>query len=249
MKSGKEIIKIDGEKIEDIIKRCKQYMYSPDGYITTLYELQLNLNFPRYIMEFKGWIPGETIEIVYSDNQLKKYEIISPSNDSKVSKRNEPYFIKELPDDIVHFRINEMSLSDEDMDVIKNFFINTNIENKSIILDLRFNFGGADIVGDFIYSFFTETSFYTEIERKVNSNGFYDFFKYSEDMIIKDIPFRNYKKIKGREGYYLLPEDAPSEFTKIEPQLDGHFDGDVYVLTNASTGSAAVQFASYYRNV
>lgn len=247
--SGSEILSIDGDPIEDIIDNILRINNLGDGGITELGNEILKYGFTSNYILYKELTPGKALNIKYKDGVEKFYTLISekPKFSTNYSAMDSSFKIDNISDDIIKIKIKSMSFTDVEKSDFTSYFKDNNLKGKTIILDLKYNLGG--VIGDsyFIYSFFVEKGFYPEKERKVNNNNVYETFKHSLNYSPESVLYTNYKKVDGREGFYLFPEENNREFVKIEPVTVGNFNGEVYVLTNGTTGSAALELATYFR--
>ena len=143
------------------------------------------------------------------------------------------------------FTVRSMSLTEEDRNAIQNFFEKNAFKKKSIIIDLRNNFGGNVDDTYFLYSLFFNNSFRPEKLKKVNRVK-YKSFEYSENYC-NDIEFyKDFVQVDNADGLYKTYESHPEDFIELLP-MDKPISADVYVLTNGFTGSAAVQLASFFK--
>ena len=143
------------------------------------------------------------------------------------------------------FTVRSMSFTEKDRTDIQNFFENTILMKKNIILDLRNNFGGNVEDTYFLYSLFFNKRFRPEKLKKVNRVT-YNSFEYSENYCSDVELYEDFIQVDKADGLYKTYESHPEDFIELLP-MDKPISADVYVLTNGFTGSAAVQLASFFK--
>ncbi|MGL1893954.1 MAG: S41 family peptidase [Spirochaetaceae bacterium] len=245
---GTEIIEINNEPVQNIIDNVKKIMTIASGDINAWQDELLKQQFGNNYILYKELNPGEVIKVKFNNNRTEEYIL-----DNKVIKLNshddknyKPYSLEMMSNDIVLFNVKSMTLSSVDKEEILSFYMNTKLKGKTIILDLRNNMGGEIENTYFLYSLFASKQFYPEVEKKVNSNKAYESFNYSLNLSINDHLYSDYIELDGKQGFYQNIETHPDNFKFIIPS-NHRFKGNVYILTNGLTGSAAVKLSSYFK--
>ena len=119
------------------------------------------------------------------------------------------------------------------------------IEN--LILDLRDNAGGWDAMGIELYKFLSNTDQQFEYYGKgfaVTNDTAY--LKYS-DLNAADIASLNEELIPQPDGTYLINPEFDKSAQDLKP-YEERFKGQLYILINRGTGSAASEFAAIARS-
>jgi len=112
------------------------------------------------------------------------------------------------------------------------------IEN--LVIDVRSNFGGEDKYGQLLYSYIAEAPF-EYYERMQFSTKKFKHLNYSySSKIVKKLSFL-FKKSKAEPGTYEWHSYKPLK--EMKPQKDS-FAGNVYILTDDETFSAAADFST-----
>ena len=171
----------------------------------------------------------------------------------------------ELTDEVAYIRIKSMSLSDvdfvfpsiidKDRKIIRGFFDRSSGKYEKLIIDIRNNLGGLPYYGyeNLIRPFLRETVTYREtagIRRK-----------YLDDM--KSSVLRTLRnRCSTKKEYVVKVEEieSPEEFNSNEwifyeitrrlvPRKPYKFNGDIYVLTNGNTFSAADDYANAVKRI
>ncbi len=244
---GTEILYINKEPVNDIIKNIRTLMTISSGEITTWQNEIFKRNFEYYYILYKELSLGEAIKIEFNNNDIQEYTLVSENNFlGKKQEQYIPYTINEINNGTILFTMKSMSLSEKDRDEIRQYFESSQNIKKELIIDLRNNMGGEIEDSYFLYSLFSKDTFTPEIERKVNSNTVYQSLhnstNYSETMNL----YPDYAESNNWIGFFQNNVTNPDKFIEIKP-IKNSFKGDIYVLTNGFTGSAAVKLASFFK--
>ena len=241
---GKKILQIDNWEVKDIILQIKSILYRNDGYIQTVKERELFINFWRYysLISFKK--KNDTICFKLKDNSIHKFTYNNyDNNDYEPSLR-----ILENPDNsiickrlknIAYLRINKFNLNDIEKLQLQRFIKNINDSlYKGLIIDVTNNSGGDEHVINDIYSYIAQKPWKQIINYKVNKKGSYQLFKHTVNFIPKTDYFKNYINI---DNSFIIPEDS---IPWCYPNDSINYKGKVIVLTNELSLSAATVFPS-----
>jgi C-terminal processing protease CtpA/Prc len=245
---GKNIVEIDGEKVINIIPKVKLLSYGNDGYITTLENRWLLLYFWKYYSQLKSKKKGDEVSIKFSDGsshtfkyQLRKLDEYYPKLNRRTSNR---FSLSMITSQTARLNINTFDLLEKDIDSIGNFIKNISDSScQNLIIDVRDNSGGKSENINKIYSFIANKPFRVTHHQKVNSNTTYPFLKNSMNYVPDQVLYEEYKEVEGKDGFYLTKEYFP----QINPDEKIHFDGNVYVLVNEISRSAATVFPALVR--
>jgi hypothetical protein len=182
---GTEIISINNEKIDDIIKNLNKY-YTTDGTNTTGKRIGIEISFSKYyrlnyglnkqfIVEYKTRDSNKTRKITlssisYSDyykNFFKRYSRPFDNVNFKDWKENETYNFKTINNKTGILTINDFGLGDEKdprhlryvsfLDSVFTVIKHNKIDN--LIVDVRYNGGGNDPNDLVTYSYLTNRNF------------------------------------------------------------------------------------------
>lgn len=182
---GTEIISINNEKIENIIKNLYKY-YTTDGVNITGKQIGLNYSFSKYyrlnyglknqfIIEYKtrnsSDIKKTTLKSIgnkdYYQNVKKRYSKPFDEVNYKDWEENEIYSYKSIDNETGILTINSFSMGNEKNPMHLKYVsfldsIFTNIQDnkiKNLIVDIRYNGGGSDPNDLVTYSYLNQQNF------------------------------------------------------------------------------------------
>lgn len=157
----------------------------------------------------------------------------------------DPYRLRTIDDSTAYIGLSTFELNDVQTDDIVRF-IDSIAMMPNLIVDLRNNGGGETLVCSRILSCLLDgpSRMKGAVQWVKKQGGFSSFadccLNYTADMDI----FPEYQPIDGREGFFSTADSEP-----VQPDSVVHYGGRIYVLTNASSCSAATMFpAEIVRN-
>lgn len=245
--SGAEVVEINGEDIADIVKQIKRLTPIASGGIKTYQDEVLKYDFNHYYLLEKGLSPGEAVKLKTKDGEIY-YSTITKKNDSNENSaaEDETYSFEHLSNDSVLFSVKQMRLTDVDIEDIRTYFFNHKLWKRNVILDLRGNPGGDIMDTYFLFSLFSKESFFPIKKQVVTSNSTYETLQYSTNY---SNDFEMYKEYTNKETggkFSISLENQPELFHRIEPE-EKYFKGDLYILTDGFTGSAATELSALFK--
>lgn len=253
IKSGYEVVSINGKNIQDILTKIYQAQYS-DGNIRSFQRYKIQHNF--------YWLYEVFVE------ESKDFEVKLKTNDKDtlvtfggldyydIYKRKKSAYKNELLDltldksaKIATLRINSFSNKDFRREKLRfsSFLKNTfktlrKKRMKYLIIDLRGNGGGSIANGYLLYSYLAKEKFkyfqfkevagfpnYTYKEHLNSSSSFVD----RDDIVKTD------------SGYYMRATQASLNIQKPKKK---RFKGEIYILTNGMSFSTTAQFSSMVKS-
>ncbi len=115
-----------------------------------------------------------------------------------------------------------------------------------LVIDLRSNFGGEDKYAQLLYSYIAEAPFKYYERMQFSTKKFKQLHYSYSSKIVKKLTFL-FKKSKAEPGTYEWRSYKPLK--EMKPQKNS-FNGEVYVLTDGETFSAAADFSTIakYKN-
>lgn len=119
--------------------------------------------------------------------------------------------------------------------------------SESLIIDLRYNGGGWDVIGMEILSYLVEEESFQYYQRAFAATNDSEFFKYT-GASESEIEEAKKELIPQEDGTFLLD---PAMNVGLRPYAAkaNRFDGDIYFLIHEMTGSAAVEFAALAKSM
>ncbi len=243
---NKYVQSINGENFKSIISVVDNTMYGNDGYIESLNKSRFLTNLWKYYGKIWKKNIGEKIDVQFTDGSKQTFiylkyipEDYTPnySNNKTDSIR---FSLEKISSDIAIIDINTFYLLDVDIDSINSFVKQVSDSNNiNLIIDVRDNRGGFPENISKIYSLIADSSFKVTLENKINKKGRFNFYKNSFNFSsMSDAIFKDYINIEGKNGFYITEENMPT----TEPNNDVHYKGNVYILINEYSFSAATVF-------
>ena len=144
-----------------------------------------------------------------------------------------------IEDSIGYIGIHSFYLTEVEVDKIAAFIKQLQESScKHIIIDLRNNPGGDEVVRAKLFSFFAQKPFITQEYSQVKKKDSFKFFRYCTNYT-EDVSnlFMEYKSVPDKEGYFYMDTDT------IYPDPDINFKGNLYLIVNEQSISAATLFA------
>ncbi len=245
---GREVVEINGISADSLRKLAVKNIKSHDALVQS--NLQCALTFNGFSMlqsfnDFKGEYNlvldgGEkvTFGMVYNTNGYADIESIIKFMNT--NRHPSLYESRMLNDSVAYLGISSFKLSEvktEEIATIVDSISKARVKN--LIVDVRNNSGGEAAVLTRLASLFLKDTLWLTSHEKVNSNTTYKSLKHSMNYGDDITVFSDYEPGEGIDGFYkdTTPYYAPSADSI-------HYDGNLYILTNENSISAATLFPS-----
>jgi C-terminal processing protease CtpA/Prc len=244
---GKRIVSIDNIKEKQLIKSIRKTIpHKADGLNESRLDFDMLCSFWSFFDKYFNKDAGDSIKIEFSDGSAyhSTYKVRSIKEYKpyfyRKSSGKKPISTKILQDSIAYLDINTFSISEKTEQAILQFMKTLNdIGIHKLIIDLRNNPGGHETSLAKVFSSITQESFKTFISQKVTTNKPYEFAQYTDNLIREEVTFPEYA-IEKEDGFYL----PDSLLVTYQPHTTVNYTGEVFILTNAFTSSAASTFAA-----
>lgn len=245
------VSKIDGKPVSEYIDKLKPDFWHSDLDIKSQIEEALvfpsskadrsKSNASEMIVEF---IDGQKVTIPYvSPDKLTFNDKIARmykwKNINRMRNDDDCFETRILNDSTAYLAIKTFSLNQVQTEDVINFL--DSCKRQNLIVDLRNNGGGEDVVTKKIIAVFADKPF----DRQkggfsfVNKKGDFSSFKYSMNYSANDDIFPEYQEVENKNIYKAEGENT------IMPDSLHHYSGKVYVLTNGRSYSAATLFPAF----
>ena len=238
---GSEVIAINGQPINDILKQIYPHI-SAERHAFKLAKLEL-ISFPRLYWQVFGEIQDFKVTII-NKGQTQSFKLRAVNLiDEFEMKRNEVYNIKRQfefkTSDVAYLNPGKLS---GDLEAYKVFIDSSfqeikNHQTKTLIIDLRNNPGGQDDFGDYLVSYIADHPFQwtSDLILKSSQRLKDDVLKHRDTTQAYWKSFLNHK---NGESYKFSFED-------YQPQAKNkRFIGNVYVLINRQSHSQSTVTAA-----
>jgi len=256
IKPGAEILSINSVPIRTIVQKVFSSMGFTDGYNMTGKYRILSVAFPVFYYNLIEQPDSFKLEILEDGN--KRY-VCTPALDKKTIRKNyiarnktiNKYiplsFNLHVDSSIAYIGIKSFSIGNlkHHKFKYKNFvdeaFLqikNKNIQN--LIIDVRSNPGGEESYSKYLYSYIADSSFNYFKSLPIKTNKKPSFWKHTNKPFI----FRLVKLFYINQtdtGFYVVRKSL----FKIYNPAKNKFEGNVFILVDGFTGSAAALFAAF----
>ena len=233
---NKRINSINYQSSKEIKENVKKLFNFSDGYIQSEWSRYALTKFTDYYSLYYTIEPGETLRVKLENDSVYYFKATTlektfyPSYRANYKKRN--FKIHRVNKHTAILDLNTFYIYETEMDAISRMVNNPSL--KTIILDLRDNYGGSEKYLNQIFSLFAKEKFKSFLYNQVNSQH-YNFFKYTDNYTTIDSIFYKYKRYEN--NFRLVNKD----FINPAPNT---FNGNLYVLTNENSKSASTVFAA-----
>jgi Peptidase family S41 len=259
LKRGTLVTGINGLNNAKIIETLFGYM-TEDGYANNVNYLRLSNNFPYYHRNVFGLSNNYSVNYLDSlgKEQTAKISLFNPPKDTTKRKRIAPP-VKRTKSEIKKQQLQNIrslaidtanntaiiTLNTFSTGRLRKFFRQTfryirkaGISN--IILDIRSNGGGKINLSTLLTKYVTRIPFKVADSAYAVSRTLYPYTRYIKGKFFNNIalPFLTHKRADGNYHFGIW------ERKTYEPKNRNHFNGDLYVLINGQTFSAATLFSS-----
>lgn len=260
LKRGTLVTGINGLNNTKMIETLFGYM-TEDGYANNVNYLRLSNNFPYYHRNVFGL--STTYSVNYLDSlgkeQTVKISLFNPPKDTTKRKRIAPPPVKKTKREIKKQQLQNIrslavdttnntaiiTLNTFSTGRLRKFFRQTfryirkaGINN--IVLDIRSNGGGKINLSTLLTKYVTRITFKVADSAYAVSRTLYPYTRYIKGKFFNNIalPFLTHKRADGNYHFGIW------ERKTYKPKNRNHFNGDLYVLINGQTFSAATLFSS-----
>ena len=240
---GTEIVSINGQSIDKILKALFNNIFSDGKVISSKYE-ELNQFFAGYYATYIG--PSIKFKVVYIGKNGRKTTATLPSiNKSDISGEvpsDETFKVTYPEKGVALLRIPVFEEEDKTPS-FAGFLASTFKEIKqrrisSLIIDLRDNEGGTDAFGFKLYSYLTTKPFRYYDHFTVVTNKPYSFAEYAQ--LPQGINSLKATLVKAGNEFHFVHKAG---LGMLEPEADA-FTGKVYILQNGLSFSVTSEFCS-----
>jgi hypothetical protein len=240
---GKQIVKINNDSAQALLQKIP-ITSNGEGYIdgSDYMKLRFFLNY-KYYYKYKK---GDVVTLYFSDGTQADlaYQVIDNPHRYLPARRREPannasvFDVKAIDESTTYLRIRSFGFTDTDQDSIQRVIKGLcDAACQNLIIDVRNNPGGNNSFNK-LFSLLANEPYQSTVASVVKSNGRYPFLKYTDNYVDTFVLFPEYKKIPNKEGYRIQND------TFDKPDKHIHYSGNVYVLTNEYSFSAATLFAA-----
>lgn len=260
LKRGMLITSINGIKNTELIKIMFGYM-TEDGYANNVNYIRLSSNFPYYHRNIFGI--SKTYRVTYLDGTNKEQRIDIPVFEQRKdsTKRNKPTVKKELPDKKETRKKKLLDLRSLAVDTLNNTAIITlntfssgslrkfyrqtfrYIKNAGIdhvVLDIRSNGGGRIRLSTLLTKYVSRVNFKVADSSFAVTKSLRPYSTYIKQSFINNLGLIFLTK-KSTDGLYHF---GHWERKLYKPKAQNHYAGNLYVLINGNTFSAASLFSN-----
>lgn len=243
---NKSIIRINNEDVNLIRQGISFKNHFQEGFNNEREKISFFGAFQDRIKTIRNHKSGDSILFTFSDNteaSFKYFDFVG--NEEYIPDRVKikdtiynNFILKRLDSATNYLKFNSFALSQVDEDSLRNVMKSIcNSSCSNLIIDVRDNPGGNDSYCR-LFSMMVQKPFRANVSSMVKSNGQYKFLKNAPSYFSIDTVklFSNYKKIEGKEGFYVnggelyLPNDSIN------------YKGKVFVLVNEKSISSATLF-------
>ena len=252
---GRELKRVDGCRVEDIVRETATLITNYDGKVESMVEEELADNLSSYYQALLRTCPagknvvsyefsdGErlvldmlprTKDVHYKDYQLKQ---LYDSRNQWWNRFKLNFVYRPINDSTAYIGLSTFNLNDVEVEQLIDCISDAeNSGHKNLIFDVRNNLGGnPDVLYRLLDCFVANPYVDRGGYQMVNSRCVSGTTNFIEN---DSLTFSSYNPREGRKGYYLNREKV-SASTK-NPAV---YHGRLYVFINASSKSAASEFA------
>jgi hypothetical protein len=252
---GKEIAKVDNIPSQRLMNDETYCYCNYDAHIPSVKELdQASYLCLRYCYYTRGPQPkGAKIRLDFVDGTTVTAPLIENKNINKIfgddfvnawqyrrlnhAADGALYSCREIDGQTAYLGISSFELSEVETDEIMSFIKQMSDKKKpNLIIDVRNNFGGdSNVMARLLSCLIDKPTVITENYTKINKKSF---LSPTENLVPNDtLMYAEYHPVKGKKGLYTDPSTSG-----ILPDSVISYRGAIYMLTNASSYSAATDF-------
>ena len=271
---GAEILSINGFDIQEITQRLSKY-YHTDGFSKPFKEIFVYEKgfFEKYIIEFGVPINYKIIYKVDHKIQSIVLDNVSKKEYTKIYEKrysaqydefqqSKKYSFTKINEDLYQLSVRGFDFaSSTDSEEYKayeqflehsfQFLKDKNIQN--LIIDLRYNKGGAGFLYEKLFTYLTDRPFrdsfyaYRNFEKIPYQDHFVITSYLRENSILNSHDFDkeilNYSPLQSNNRFYISDEKNPLVFPS-----DLYFKGQLYLIIDENTASAAAHLSSLIKS-
>lgn len=251
---GKEIATINGVTAKEHAAYVRSRTNLFDAQVESSRAIQMLTN---WWLQYRDW--DHPMNLTFTDstsvkapflkrNQLKHY---APQNTAPVAynvhrkqNRHEDWSFKMLTDDIALLTLAHFHLNDVQMEAIADT-LRAHANTPHLIIDVRDNPGGDAGCEEKLIRLFLKEEPLNLGYQKVMSNTTYASFAHSYNWPPDAKPFEEFVAVEGMEGFYnrdISKDLQKSQTQTMGQQSDVVYTGNLYILTNENSFSAATDF-------
>lgn len=253
---GKEIATINGISAKEQAAYVRSRTNLFDAQVESTRAIQMLTN---WWMQYRSSDWDKPVNITFTDgtsveapflkrNQLKHY---APQNTAPVAynvhrnqNRHEDWSFKMLADDIALLTLAHFHQNDVQIDAITDT-LRAHEHIPHLIVDVRDNPGGDAGCEEKLIRLFLKEEPLNLGYQKVMSNTTYASFAHSYNWPPDAKPFEEFVAVEGMEGFYnrdISKDLQKSQTQTMGQQSDVVYTGNLYILTNENSFSAATDF-------
>lgn len=256
-KRGTLITSVNGVKNQQQVQQMFDYL-PEDGFANNVNFIRLSANFPYYHRNIYGISKNYIITYIDSSNKERTASLIvyTPPKDSvkkdslaKVERKKIPFINKSLQYRSLTIDSSRtmaiMTVNTFSKGHLRRFFRQSfkKLERQKVsnlILDIRSNGGGRVGLSTLLTRYISHSSFKVADSLYALARSLKPYTKYIKGHLWNNIELAIITRKKA-DGLYHLRH---LENKLYKPKLNHHYGGDVYVLTNGPTFSAATLFCN-----
>ena len=247
---GKTITRLDGRDVQELIPPCALLATRSDGFIPSVTELSLMKSMWRDCGRILNLGEGDALDLDFADGTTAhlQYRRLTANIYQPRGKRFSPdegrFTTRVIDDTTALIDLNTFELLATDEEAIAAFVQAANDSGRTnLIIDVRDNFGGSDEVLVRLFALLADRPFRTEMTSMVRNNDTYALFAHT-DNYAPESRHMFPEFTERREGGFYRPA---ADYVDTPPDPDVHFAGDVYVLVNPRSISAATLLPALVR--
>ncbi|MCX6226243.1 MAG: S41 family peptidase, partial [Bacteroidia bacterium] len=186
-------------------------------------------------------LTGTIVTPQNADSYKTKNGPLLPNMSVFLNKQNRPCSFRLLNDSTAYLYISTFDISTVGRDSIIDFIRQINRQSiQNLVIDVRYNSGGASGILADLYALVAQKPFRLAEKHIVNATKTDSLFAKTTNLKGIRGLFDNYLKLENGKGYYLPADSLPLYY----PNDSINFSGNVYILSNEHSFSAASLFAA-----
>ncbi|HEX2683771.1 MAG TPA: S41 family peptidase, partial [Ferruginibacter sp.] len=260
LKRGTVITSINGMRNPELKETMFGYM-SEDGYADNVNYIRLSTNFPYYHRNIFGI--SRTYSVTYIDSTGAERRISVPVFDISAdsSRRRDSLVVRVAPRKretrqkrLQDLRSLAVDTANNTAIITINTFSSGNLRSfyrqtfryikkagiDNVILDIRNNGGGRIRLSTLLTKYVSRTNFKVADTAFAVTRSLRPYSKYIKQSFINNLGLLFLTR-KNKDGLYHF---SHWERKVYKPKINNHYDGDLYVLINGNTFSAAALFSN-----
>ncbi|MCP4572232.1 MAG: hypothetical protein GY838_07745 [bacterium] len=247
---GKTITRINGRHVAELIPQAAMLATRQDGFIESVTDLSLMKYFWLYCAQILNLGEGDELHLVFADGTEARlqHQRLTENIYQPKAKRFSPadgrYTTRLLDERTALLDINTFELLETDEQEIAAFVRAAGDSGRTnLVIDLRDNFGGSDEVLGRLFALFADRPFRTQATALVRDNDTYALFANTDNYSAANRNMFPEFTEPCADGY----RQSASTYVDLAPNPEVHYAGDLYVLVNPRSISAATIFPALVR--